>query len=99
MLRLSLFTAVVLTAGCATQLTEEGSSVQLITDAAECESLGTVSASNTMAMTPSQDADGAMNRLRNKAAEMGANAVRIIDVSSAPEGTTAIAEALNCNVN
>ena len=82
--------------GCATQLTPEGTSVRVVNDKHECEFIGTVSGSNSMGMSTSHDVDGAMNALRNKAASMGANAVRIINVDSTAEVTTAVAEALMC---
>lgn len=40
-----------------------------------------------------------MNELRNKAAAMGANAVKIVNVDSNSEVTTAVAEALHCDFN
>ena len=52
-----------------------------------------------MGMTTGHDADGAMNALRNKAAAMGANAVKIINVDSDSEATTAIEEALTSAQN
>ena len=50
-----------------------------------------------MAMSSADDAEGAMNALRNKAAGMGANAVRIISVDTDVGVTTALAEALVCD--
>ena len=97
MKRLFVIAPIILIFGCATQLTLEGSSVRLVSDASECEFVGTVSGSNSMGMSTSHDADGAMNALRNKAAAMGANAVKIINVDSNSEATTAIAEALSCD--
>jgi len=96
---LFVFAPIILTLGCATQLTLEGSSVRLVSDATGCDFVGTVSGSNSMGMSTSQDADGAMNTLRNKAAAMGANAVKIINVDSDSEATTAIAEALSCDID
>ena len=83
-------------AGCVTELTPEGSSVRIVSDSEECEVLGTVSASNSMGMSTAEEAEGALNGMRNKAAEMGANAVRIITVDSNMEVSTALGEALNC---
>ena len=97
MKRLFFIAPIILTFGCATQLTLEGSSVRLVSDATGCDFVGTVSGSNSMGMSTSHDADGAMNALRNKAAAMGANAVKIINIDSDSEATTAIAEALSCD--
>jgi uncharacterized protein YbjQ (UPF0145 family) len=82
--------------GCATQLTLEGSSVRVVNDGGECKFIGIVSGSTSMGMSTSHDAEGAMNALRNKAAAMGANAIRIINVDSDSDATTAVAEALAC---
>ena len=95
--RLFVIAPIILIFGCATQLTLEGSSVRLVSDATGCDFVGTVSGSNSMGSSTSHDADGAMNSLRNKAAAMGANAVKIINVDSDDVATTAIAEALSCD--
>jgi uncharacterized protein YbjQ (UPF0145 family) len=96
MKRIFLFVPIIAVFGCATQLTPEGTSVRLVNDNDECEFVGTVSGSNSMGMSTGHDAEGAMNTLRNKAAKMGANAIRIINVDSNSEATTAVAEALTC---
>ena len=87
----------VLVLGCAVELTTVGSSVQIVDDKAGCEFLGTVTGYNSMGSSAAHDAEGAMNDLRNNAAEMGANAVKMIDVETTIEATTAIGEALSCN--
>ncbi len=43
-----------------------------------------------------RNTDSAMNDLRNEAAQMGANAIKMIDVDVVPQGTTALGEALIC---
>ena len=96
MIRLLLLLPLLAVAGCVTQLTAEGSSVRIVTDSGGCEFIGTVSAANSMGLSTAEEADGAMNALRNKAAAMGANAVRIINVDSDAGVTTALAEALAC---
>ena len=97
MTRILLLLPLLTVVGCVTQLTPEGSSVRIASDGDECEFIGTVSAANSMGMSTSDEAEGALNALRNKAAAMGANAVRIINVDSDMEATTALAEALNCD--
>ena len=97
MTRLFVLTSIFFVFGCAVQLTPEGSSVRLVSDNAECDFIGTVSGSNSMGSTTAHDADGAMNDLRNKAAVMGANAVKIINIDSDMDATTAVAEALDCD--
>lgn len=97
MKRLFVIAPIILTFGCATQLTPQGSSVRLVSDTTGCDFIGTVSGSNSAGSSTAHDADGAMNELRNKAAAMGANAVKIINVDSDNVATTAIAEALSCD--
>lgn len=96
MTRLLVITPIFFALGCAVQLTQEGSAVRLVDDKDGCEFVGTVAGSNAMGVSTAQDAEGAMNDLRNKAAEMGANAIRMINVDSTAESTTALAEALRC---
>ena len=86
----------ILTLGCAAELTIEGSSVQIVDDKSSCEFLGTVTGYNQGGSNMAHNTEGAMNDLRNKAAQMGANAVKMIDVETVPQGTTALGEALNC---
>ena len=87
----------ILALGCAVELTIEGSAVQIVNDKSSCEFLGTVTGYNTGGVNMAHNTDGAMNDLRNKAAQMGANAVKMIDVETVPQGTTALGEALSCN--
>jgi len=96
MMKSLLLMPTILALGCAVELTTEGSSVQLVDDKAGCEFIGTVTGYNSMGSSAAHDADGAMNDLRNKAAQMGANAVKMIDVETTLDGTTTIGEALSC---
>ncbi len=84
--------------GCTTVLTESGASMRLVQDQSDfnCSFVGTVSGANSMGNSTARDTDGAMNQVRNKAASLGANAVRIINVATTLEVTTVAAEALNC---
>jgi len=86
----------ILVLGCATELTIKGSSVQIVDDKSSCEFLGTVIGSNQGGASMASNTDSAMNDLRNKAAQMGANAVKMIDVDTVPQGSTALGEALHC---
>lgn len=97
MKRVLLLLSLLAVQGCVTQLTPEGSSVRIAGKSDECEFIGTVSASNSMGMSTADEAEGALNELRNKAADMGANAVRIINMDSDMAVTTALAEALKCD--
>ncbi len=84
--------------GCATALTESGTKVRLVQMQSDfdCSFVGTVTGSNSMGNTTAHDAEGAMNQLRNKAANIGANAVRVLSVSFSEAVTTTVGEALNC---
>ena len=97
MRKLLLLMPAILALGCATELTIEGSSVLIVDDKSSCEFLGTVTGYNTGGANMARNTDSAMNDLRNNAAQMGANAVKMIDVDTVPQGTTALGEALSCN--
>ncbi|MDJ0812654.1 MAG: DUF4156 domain-containing protein [Woeseiaceae bacterium] len=86
----------VLLLGCSTALTLEGSNVQIVDDKSSCEFLGTVTGFQTGGGSMDRNTDSAMNDLRNEAAQMGANAIKMIDVDVVPQGTTALGEALIC---
>lgn len=85
--------------GCAASLTTEGALVRLVDKQSDykCTFIGTVTGSNSMGNTTAHDAEGAMNELRNKAAMLGANSVRIINIDSSALATTAVGEALTCD--
>ena len=93
-----LFTVVIIVNGCATQLTDQGARVRLVDSQAnyKCEFIATVTGSNSMGNNKAHDSQGAMNEMRNRAAELGANAVRLINLDVTYETTTALGEALKC---
>lgn len=84
--------------GCATQLTEQGASVRLVDKQSDyqCEFIATVTGSNSLGNNKAHDAQGAMNEMRNNAAVLGANAVRLLHLDVTYETTTALGEALKC---
>lgn len=90
--------AVLMLGACATALTPRGNNVRVVDSQSthNCTFVGTVTGSNTMGNTMADDAEGALNEMRNKAAEMGANAIRVLNVNSRMAGTAASAEALTC---
>ena len=85
-------------AGCATQLTEQGQKVRIIDRQSdyECEFINTVTGSNAMGNTKAHDSQGAMNEIRNNAANLGANAIRLLNLDVTSAATTALGEALKC---
>ena len=99
MRKLSVIVILALTIlGCVATPTDESKAVRTIDHDSDykCEYLGFVTGSGPMGWTTAHDAEGAMNDLRNKAAAMGANAVKIINVDSDMDATTALAQALTC---
>lgn len=92
--------AVFLVAGCATPLTPSGNAIVVIDRQSDykCSFVGTVTGSSMSGWDTAQDAEGAVNRLRNRAADMGGNAVRIGNMDSGLSGTTVVGEVLKCNL-
>ena len=76
-------------------LTPEGSGIQLVETRGNCTYIGVVAGSNHMSSS-AKDAEGAMNEVRNKAAEVSGNAIKILDIDSGDGTTTVVAEALSC---
>ena len=91
-----LLVPAILTLGCAVELTKDGSSVRIVNATSNCEFLGTVTGFHLGGGSIPSNTEGAMNDLRNKAAQMGANALKINDVDTTPQGTTTLGEALIC---
>jgi hypothetical protein len=52
---------------------------------------------DTLGATTGHESENAMNAARNKAAKLGANAIKIIHMQTTFQGTTVSAEALDCN--
>ena len=88
-----------LLSGCAAQLTMQGQQVRIIDKQSDYkyEFIDTVTGSNSMGNTRAHDSQGAINEMRNSAAEIGANAVRLLNLDVTPGTTTALGEALKCN--
>ncbi len=84
--------------GCTTVLTKDGMGVRLIEskENLECVSLGVVTGFDTMGATAGHECENATNEAKNKAALLGANAIRIINIQTTIQGTTVTVEALRC---
>ena len=81
-------------------LTREGSLVKVITAEQKqsiCREIGLVTGSETMGHSTSHDLLSAMNKARNKVAELGGNAMRVISTSSDRFVSTVLVEALLCD--
>lgn len=94
----SLF-LIVFFCGCSIKLTQDGTMVRTISEKERdnCKFLGIVTGSMSMGTTTSDDAESAMNEVRNKASELGANAIRILNIDSDLFSSTVTAEALKCD--
>ena len=94
-LALALFTS-----ACMASLTPQGATVQPVTDAQKeraCEFLTIVTASESMGSSTADDAQSAMNKIRNAVAKAGGNGMRIISTTTHQDATTVTAEALKCD--
>jgi len=88
----------VLLVGCSTALTQSGSEIRIVEEkeATNCEFLGTVSAFDTLGASAGHESQNALNEARNKAAQAGGNAIRIVHMQTTFQGTSVTAEALKC---
>lgn len=86
--------------GCSTKLTTSGSQVKLIseTNKTQCNSIAVVTGSSSVGASTGHNAENAMNEARNKAANIGGNALQVIDVSTTESSSTVIGEAFNCKL-
>lgn len=93
------FALILLAVGCTTALTQQGTVVRLVEEknAHGCEFLGTVSAFDTMGASTGHESQNALNEARNKAAKLGANAIKIVHMQTTFQGTSVTAEALQCS--
>lgn len=85
-------------AGCTTELSQEATKVRRIPASIEsgCQFLGPVSGAEYWGMSIADDAESALNQVRNKVAEMGGNAYVINGSSSTYEGSIYQADAYRC---
>lgn len=87
---------------CTTQLTEKGKSVTIVPIEEKinnCKNLGPVTGSNAMANTNAEDAEAALNEMRNKAAELGANTIFLTKTETSIMATTSVGIAYYCENN
>lgn len=99
MRRLAILAALAITlSACMTAVTPAGAQIEIVTAARkeQCTSLGIVAATEAMGNSMTGDAMSAMNKVRNRAAAQGGNAMFIISSTSTIYATTVTAEALKC---
>ena len=87
--------------GCVVQPTNESKAIRMVDRQSDykCKFIATVTGSGSMGWTTAHDAEGAMNEIRNEAAKVGANAVRIVNADSNMSTSVVIGEALLCEFN
>lgn len=69
---------------CVVPLSTAGRQIRVVDDQKKstCSFLGIVTGSNSTGLTGSDDMDGALNEVRNKASALGANSIRLIQVQT-----------------
>jgi len=84
---------------CSIGLTREGEAVRLVSDKEreQCKFIGVVAGSMSAGASTAHDAESAMNEVRNKAAQIGANGLRVLGINSNVAASTVTAEALRCD--
>lgn len=85
--------------GCMASLTPQGAAVRAVTATQkdrDCQFVTVVTASESMGSSTGGDAQSAMNKVRNKVAEVGGNVMLIVSTNSDMFSSTVVAEALKC---
>jgi Domain of unknown function (DUF4156) len=95
---LATLLAVLLVQACTTPITSQGNTVRIVENSTEhdCSFLSTVTGFDTLGANAGRESENAMNEARNRAAQAGANAIRILHMQTTFQGTTVTAEALRC---
>ena len=93
-----IIASLIIFSGCVVQPTKEGNMVRVVTEKESegCEYLGLVTGSGSMGWTPAHDSEGALNEVRNRAAQLGANAILFITMDATIWGSSTSAKALKC---
>ena|GEM_PF-864886 len=86
---------------CVVGLNKYGASVRSVQDKInyKCKFITTVTGSGSWGTSSAHDAEGAMNEIRNRVAEVGGNAFKILNIDSDAFTSTVVAEALKCEFN
>ena len=98
---LFLVLTIIFSSGCATMLSNKGSLVRVTNhseDVKNCKFLGQITSSSSWGgfAATGLGLDSAMNELKNKAAEMGANVLLTQLISNTMGGTRMIGDAYYC---
>ena len=91
--RLSLLTLVTLIVSCSSALTSKGKQVRLISSTQKqyCNYIDFITESDNMGWDAGHNRENSLNQARNKAAELGGNAIFLISNSTASEGGAFVA--------
>ena len=83
---------------CTTTLDPKASTVRVLDDADghNCSFISVLTSFDVLGANQEKEIDNAMNELRNKAAQIDANAVEILDIESYRQGANITANALRC---
>lgn len=98
----ALILATVFICSCAASLTQSGARVQTVTDQQRqccCEFITVVATGEHIHPFPDERAQSALNQARNAVAELGGNAMRIIEIDANREEVTVVVEALKCDLS
>ena len=95
---LATFLGLVLLTACTTTLTQTGAQVRVVdeTNSSGCQFIATVSADSEWGANATAESENALNALRNKAAGLGANAIKIMHMGFDSGVMVASAQALRC---
>ncbi len=87
-----------LLAACSTELTPEAQLVRQITPqmTANCKFLGPVAGTELFGMTAAEDANSALNKVRNEVANRGGNAFVLTNSATTMDGSNAQGDAYRC---
>lgn len=90
--------ALILLSACTTELTPEAAKVRRIPASLDgkCEFLGPVKGVEHFGMSVSEDAESALNQVRNAVASIGGNAFTLTSTASTLDGTIFLADAYLC---
>ena len=99
-MRILICIVMLLSAGCAAELTEQGRMVREIRPdwSTKCVFLGVVDAPEGRGYDVSDNRRGALNTIRNRVAQVGGNAYVITDINSNEFRTYIQADAYKCPV-
>ncbi|NQT25391.1 hypothetical protein HQ585_08550 [candidate division KSB1 bacterium] len=85
---------------CAATLTDRGSHVQTVTEEQRdccCTFITVVATGERFNPSPGERAQSAMNQARNQVANLGGNAMRILDIEASRDEVMVVVEALVCD--